>query len=47
MGLAYLVILLGIPYLFFEVFISVLDFIIFAPIVGIEKVFDKIGSFFN
>ena len=46
MALAYLVILLGIPYLFFEVLISVLDFIIFAPIVGIEKVFDKVGSFF-
>ena len=47
MALAYLVILLGIPYLFFEVLISALDFVIFAPFVGIEKLFDKIGSFFN
>lgn len=47
MALAYLVILLGIPYLFFEVFLSALDFIIFAPIAGVEKLFDKIGSIFN
>ena len=47
MALAYLVVLLGIPYLFFEVFISVLDFIIFAPIEGAKKVFDKVGSVFE
>ena len=47
MALAYLVVLLGVPYLFFEVFLSSLDFIIFAPIEGAKKVFDKFSSFFE
>ncbi len=47
MGLAYLVILLGIPYLFFEVLLSALDFVIFAPIAGVEKLIDKVGSLFD
>ena len=47
MALAYLVVLLGIPYLFFEVLISVLDFIIFAAINGIKNIFEKAESFFD
>lgn len=47
MGLAYLVILLALPYKLFEVFLYVIDSIVFGPIRGIISLWEKAESFFD